>query len=114
MFTIHTINTAFATVEDDFEAETTSQALAILDEAGWVVLDTATSNHGDVTAYVAPYRYERHQPTIEHADHNWEEWHAYLATGPFPTGVDNTATGICCHTCSVVALDETPATDDLY
>lgn len=41
---------------------------------------------------------------VEHADHIWEQWNAYLAS-ELPENVDRNATGICCHTCSLVIVD---------
>lgn len=47
---------------------------------------------------------------ITHADHNWEEWHAYLSTdetrAEFPPHVDDNSTGICCHDCQTIVVDQ--------
>lgn len=41
---------------------------------------------------------------VAHADHVWEQWHAYL-TDELPEGIDRAASGICCHTCGLVIVD---------
>ena len=46
---------------------------------------------------------------VDHADHIWEEWHAYLSAD-VPADVDPNAMGICCHTCRTVVIDS-PVTD---
>lgn len=39
-----------------------------------------------------------------HADHTWEEWHAYVSSN-VPEHIGNAASGICCHTCRVIIVD---------
>lgn len=52
--------------------------------------------------------------SILHADHIWEEWHAYVNDiTDAPEGVNGDSTGICCHTCQTIVVDPTPATDAL-
>lgn len=48
-------------------------------------------------------------PVVEHADHIWEEWHAYLAD-ELPEQFDREDSGLCCHTCHLVIVDQ-PTTD---
>ena len=41
---------------------------------------------------------------VDHADHLWEEWHAYLSE-TVPEGADLNSTGIYCHDCQLVIVD---------
>lgn len=41
---------------------------------------------------------------IDHADHNYEEWHAYLAADA-PEWVTGNATGVCCHDCRLIIVE---------
>lgn len=52
------------------------------------------------------YFVKRNSITIpaDHAEHAWEEWHAYLSSD-HPEWVNADDTGVCCHTCGVVIVD---------
>lgn len=39
-----------------------------------------------------------------HADHAWEQWHAYLSSG-VPDHIGQDASGVCCHTCQLIIVD---------
>ena len=41
---------------------------------------------------------------VDHAEHVWEEWNAYLAA-ELPEGVSRNDTGLCCHTCETIVVD---------
>lgn len=41
---------------------------------------------------------------VEHAEHIFEHWNAYLAD-ELPANVSRDATGICCHSCELVIVD---------
>jgi hypothetical protein len=51
-------------------------------------------------------RYSDTESVIDHAQHLWEEWHAYLSCDDeLPEWVDGDASGICCHSCSVIVVE---------
>lgn len=62
------------------------------------------------------YTYTRTGQLVDHADHNWEEWHGYLDANLHEEQVialgldlDGNDTGVCCHTCHLVLVeDRTP------
>lgn len=60
-----------------------------------------------MTAY--RYTHRRAERMIDHADHTWEEWHAYVCDlTDAPEWVTGDSTGLCCHTCELVIVDQAP------
>jgi hypothetical protein len=52
------------------------------------------------------YTYTDTASVIEHAEHIWEEWHAYTDySDEKPAELDGNASGICCHTCSLIIVE---------
>jgi hypothetical protein len=55
------------------------------------------------------YSYVKRSETVspvDHADHIWEEWHAYVCDiSDAPSFVDGNSTGVCCHTCQTIVID---------
>jgi len=46
------------------------------------------------------------EPIVDHAEHTYEEWHAYLSGADLPSWVLGSDTGICCHTCETIIVDQ--------
>lgn len=43
---------------------------------------------------------------VDHADHAWEEWHAYLSCDDnLPGWIDGDDSGLCCHDCQVIVVE---------
>jgi hypothetical protein len=53
------------------------------------------------------YRFTTHAAVTDHADHVWEEWHAYVCDlSDAPEWVTGDMSGLCCHTCQLIIVDD--------
>ena len=50
------------------------------------------------------YTFDTSGSVLDHREHNWEEWHAYLAAD-MPEWVQATAQGFICHDCHSVTVE---------
>lgn len=52
------------------------------------------------------YTYSHTATVADHADHVWEEWHAYVCdTAEGPEYVNGDSAGLCCHTCRLIIVE---------
>jgi hypothetical protein len=52
------------------------------------------------------YTTSRQNPAVNHADHNVEEWRAYVNDiSEAPAYVNGDSSGLCCHDCELIIVD---------